>query len=148
MKKTLLILACVVVLVSLLLVSCGKKDDGADSSTTTTKKGEPVSVEVSTDAQTGEAYITNVNGERIPVTTNKDGAVELIEDLVTKTAKQVEEEKAANNENGGSGSNTPATNAPSPTTPNTTASQDEGSVEIGTGSVMDEEHAAVIDWSN
>lgn len=42
--------------------------------------------------EAGEKYITNINGDLIPVTTDKDGFMDL-EDLRTKTAEQVQREK-------------------------------------------------------
>ncbi len=152
MKRTIIILACVILVVSMLLAACGKKD--GDNSTTTTKEQETLDIEIFTEPDTGESYVTNKNGEHIPVTTGKDGAVELIDDLITKTAKQVEEEKATmeqatqnQNSNNSNNNNTQPATTQASQPENTTGSQAEGDVEIGSGDALDEEHAAVIDWT-
>ena len=160
MKRTLIILACLILAVSVLLVACGKKN-----------KDELATVVYSTDADTGEVYVTNTDGDRIPVTTSKDGSVELYEDLITKTVKQVEQEKASiseaeaqnqdngnanantdNNTNANTNANTNNTTQANQQTNTTSAQQKETTtnepVEVVSGDVLDEEHAAVIDWSN
>jgi hypothetical protein len=151
MKRTIIILACVILVVSMLLAACGKKD-GDNNTTTTTKEQETLDIEIFTEPDTGESYVTNKNGEHIPVTTGKDGAVELIDDLITKTAKQVEEEKATSdqanqNQNNNNNGNSQTSESQTSQSEKTTGSQAEGDVEIGSGDALDEEHAAVIDWT-
>lgn len=84
-KKSVIIAVCLLA-ITLLTVACNKKD-----------KKDPDSVSASVEYTTnedGEKYITNVYGDLIPVTTSKDGSMELLEDLMTKTAEQVKEEQS------------------------------------------------------
>ena len=140
MKKTIIAIAVIIVIVCVMLCACGTKK--GDEETTTTLTAE---IEVLTE-ENGEKYVTNKDGEHIPVTTSLDGAVDLYDDLVTKTGEQVSKEaesinqakenQAATTANG----STPATSAPQ-----TTQSSGEGVV-IGNGDPLDEDNAAVIDW--
>ena len=52
-----------------------------------------VPIDYTTD-EAGEKYVTNIYGDLIPVTTSKDGGMELIDDLITKTKEQAEREKS------------------------------------------------------
>lgn len=87
MQKKVIFAAICLLAVALLAVACDKKDnkDEPDPSYS------PVEYTIGED---GEKYITNVYGDLIPVTTSNTGAVELMEDLVTKTKEQAEKEKA------------------------------------------------------
>ena len=89
MQKKILAVAVAVLLFAFGSVACEKKDKIEEDSTY-----EPF--EYTTD-EAGEKYVTNIYGDLIPVTTSESGAVELIEDLVTKTKEQVEQEKAEQN---------------------------------------------------
>lgn len=140
MKKTIIAIAVIIVIACVLLCACGTKK--GDEETTTAISAE---MEVSTE-ENGEMFVTNKDGERIPVTTGLDGSMEFVEDLVTKTGEQVSKEaesisqaketQAAATESG----STPATSAPQ-----TTQSSGDGVV-IGDGDPLDEDNAAVIDW--
>lgn len=139
MKKTIIVIAVIIVIACVLLCACGTKKGNEE--TTTTSAAE---IEVLTD-ENGEAFVTNKEGEHIPVTTGLDGAAEFVEDLVTKTEAQVSREaesisqaketQAATTEIG----STPATSAPQTT-------QSSGGIEIGDGDPLDEDNAAVINW--
>lgn len=85
MKKRVFIISAALVLTAVMLSSCGK-DGKIDENSTTAP------VEYSTE-ENGDLYVTNVNGEHIPVTTDKNGMVDMYEDLITKTAEQVSREK-------------------------------------------------------
>lgn len=85
MQKKILAVALLVLLVAFGAVACGKNDNIEEN-----PNYEPF--EYTTD-EAGERYVTNVYGDLIPVTTTKDGSMELIEDLVTKTKEQAEKEK-------------------------------------------------------
>lgn len=80
-KKSVIIAVCLLA-ITLLTVACNKKKPDADA---------PIDYTIGED---GERYITNVYGDLIPVTTSKDGGVELIEDLMTKTKEQAAQEKS------------------------------------------------------
>ena len=139
MKKTIIVIAVIIVIACVLLCACGTKK--GEDETTTTSAAE---IEVLTE-ENGEKYVTNKEGEHIPVTTSLDGAMEFVEDLVTKTEAQVSKEaesisqaketQAATTEN----NSTPATSAPQTT-------QSSGGIEIGNGDPLDEDNAAVINW--
>lgn len=143
MKKTVIALALVLVLICILLTACkSKKDDGE---TTTAPVGESTTVEVFTDPATGETYVTNKDGEHIPVTTSLDGSMEFYDDLVTKTGEQVSKE-AASIEEAKQTQTAPAPTSAPTTQPSQGTTQSSDSVEIGDGDVFDDGHAAVIDW--
>lgn len=139
MKKTIIVIAVIIVIACVLLCACGTKK--GDEETTTTLSAE---MEISTE-ENGEMFVTNKDGERIPVTTGLDGSMEFVDDLVTKTGEQVSKEaesinqaketQAATTEN----NSTPATSAPQTT-------QSSGGVVIGDGDPLDEDNAAVINW--
>ena len=148
MNKKYLIIAIAIVLATIcfVLAGCNTKTDGDETTTDTTTATSPI--EVFTEAEGGEPYVTNKKGEHIPVTTSLDGSIEFVEDLVTKTAEQVSNEAESINR---AKENTTGAKAPSTTAanqnPGTTASQ---GVEVNTDSSMDdlfdEDNAAVIDW--
>ncbi len=76
-KKSVIIAVCLLA-ITLLTVACNKKKPDADA---------PIDYTIGED---GERYITNVYGDLIPVTTSKDGGMELLDDLMTKTTTQSE----------------------------------------------------------
>ncbi len=86
MKKRVFIISAALVLTAVMLCSCGKDGKIEENDTTTAP------VEYSTE-ENGDLYVTNVNGEHIPVTTDKNGMADMYEDLITKTAEQVSKEK-------------------------------------------------------
>lgn len=86
MQKKILAVAVALLLFVLGAVACGKKDKIEEDS-------GYAPFEYTTD-EAGEKYVTNIYGDLIPVTTSENGAIELIEDLVTKTKEQAQQEKA------------------------------------------------------
>lgn len=86
MNKKIVAVALAVLTLAFVFVSCGKKDSENG------KKTEFEEIEFTTD-EDGELYITNVHGDLIPVTTGKDGSMELIDDLYTKPKEQADKEK-------------------------------------------------------
>ena len=123
MNKKIIAVALLILMISVVFISCGKKRSW-EKDDTTAAPSETTSIEYTTD-ESGEKFVTNINGELIPVTTGKDGSVEFYEDLITKTSEQAAE-----------------------TEPNDAPTKSEsGTVKIGTGDPADESHAAVIDWS-
>lgn len=84
MQKKILALALLVLAVAFGAVACGKSDE---------IEAIPGFEPFEYTTIDGEAYVTNVYGDLIPVTTSENGSVELLEDLVTKTKEQVEKEK-------------------------------------------------------
>lgn len=141
MSKKILSVSVCIVLLSLIFVACGKdKNEPVPDDTTT-------SIEYTTDTD-GNTYVTNINGELIPVTTGKDGSVEFIDDLVTKTKAQADKEKEEmdkdkeEEKNPGDGGNGGNNNED-----NTTTTKKSDGIIIGDDDVgKNDSHDAVIDW--
>lgn len=132
MNKKIIAVALLILMISVVFISCGKKKSW-EKDDTTAAPSETTSIEYTTD-ESGEKFVTNINGELIPVTTGKDGSVEFYEDLITKTSEQAAE--------------TEPNGEDKPEKPNDAPTKSEsGTVKIGTGDPADESHAAVIDWS-
>lgn len=132
MNKKIIAVALLILMISVVFISCGKKRDW-EKDDTTAAPSETMSIEYTTD-ESGEKFVTNINGELIPVTTGKDGSVEFYDDLITKTSEQAAE--------------TEPNGEDKPEKPNDAPTKSEsGTVKIGTGDPADESHAAVIDWS-
>ena len=132
MTKKIIDVALLILMISVVFISCGKKRSW-EKDDTTAAPSETTTIEYTTD-ESGEKFVTNINGELIPVTTGKDGSVEFYEDLITKTSEQAAE--------------TEPNGEDKPEKPNDAPTKSEsGTVKIGTGDPADESHAAVIDWS-
>lgn len=132
MNKKIIAVALLILMISVVFISCGKKRSW-EKDDTTAAPSETTSIEYTTN-ESGEKFVTNINGELIPVTTGKDGSVEFYEDLITKTYEQAAE--------------TEPNGKDEPEKPNDAPTKSEsGTVKIGTGDPADESHAAVIDWS-
>ena len=132
MNKKIIAVALLILMISVVFISCGKKRSW-EKDDTTAAPSETTSIEYTTN-ESGEKFVTNINGELIPVTTGKDGSVEFYEDLITKTSEQAAE--------------TEPNGEDKPQKPNDAPTHSEsGTVKIGTGDPADESHAAVIDWS-
>lgn len=132
MKKSIIAVALALVAMATLMTACKKNEDFKEKPNTDNK------IEYSTD-ENGDLFITNVNGEKIPVTTDKDGYAEMYEDLVTKTAAQVAKDKVKKE----------AETAAPATEPETTAKKTEGQtkkVVVGNDDINNGSHDAVIDW--
>ena len=132
MKKSIIAVALALVAMATLMTACKKNEDFKEKPNTDNK------VEYSTD-ENGDLFITNVNGEKIPVTTDKDGYADMYEDLVTKTAAQVEKDKEKKE----------AETAAPATEPETTAKKTEdqtNKVVVGNDDLNSGSHDAVIDW--
>ena len=132
MKRSIIAVALALVAMATLMTACKKNEDFKEKPNTDNK------VEYSTD-ENGDLFITNVNGEKIPVTTDKDGYAEMYEDLVTKTAAQVAKDKEKKE----------AETAAPATEPETTAKKTEDKtkkVVVGNDDLNSGSHDAVIDW--
>ncbi len=132
MKKSIIAVALALVAMATLMTACKKNEDFKEKPNTDNK------IEYSTD-ENGDLFITNVNGEKIPVTTDKDGYAEMYEDLVTKTAAQVAKDKEKKE----------AETAAPATEPGTTAKKTENQtkkVVVGNDDMNNGSHDAVIDW--
>lgn len=132
MNKKIIAVALLILMISVVFISCGKKRSW-EKDDTTAAPSETTSIEYTTD-ESGEKFVTNINGELIPVTTGKDGSVEFYEDLITKTSEQAAETEPNGEDKPGKPNDAPT-------------KSESGTVKIGTGDPADESHAAVIDWS-
>lgn len=130
MKKTLVILSLVMLLCVFAFTACKntEQDETPDGQET---------IEYST-YENGNLFVTNVDGEEIPVTTDKDGYVELYKDLVTKSAQQVSKEQTE--------TQTQAQTSSAPETTEKQQTSEKTQISVGTADMNDEEHDAVIDW--
>ena len=132
MNKKIIAVALLILMISVVFISCGKKRSW-EKDDTTAAPSETTSIEYTTD-ESGEKFVTNINGEHIPVTTGKDGSVKFYEDLINNTSDQAPQ--------------TQPNGKDEPQKPNDAPTKGEsGTVKIGTGDPADESHAAVIDWS-
>ena len=132
MKKSIIAVALALVAMATLMTACKKNEDFKEKPNTDNK------IEYSTD-ENGDLFITNVNGEKIPVTTDKDGYAEMYEDLITKTAAQVAKDKEKKE----------AETAAPATEPGTTAKKTEDQtkkVVVRNDDINNGSHDAVIDW--
>lgn len=139
MQKKILVIALCLLAVVFLTVACNKnKEQGNDY----------VPIDYTTD-EAGEKYVTNIYGDLIPVTTSKDGGVELPDDLYTKTLEQVEKEKAEIQKEEQQTPNEPAGGEDKPNENPNDKPQDNpkdpnGGIQVGNKDVSDRD--AVIVW--
>lgn len=70
MNKKIIAVALLILMISVVFISCGKKRSW-EKDDTTAAPSETTSIEYTTD-ESGEKFVTNINGELIPVTTGKD----------------------------------------------------------------------------
>ena len=132
MNKKIIAVALLILMISVVFISCGKKRSW-EKDDTTAAPSETTSIEYTTD-ESGEKFVTNINGELFPVNTGKEGSDEFYEDLKTKTSAPADEAEPNGKDK--------------PEKPNDAPTKSEsGTVKIGTGDPADESHAAVIDWS-
>lgn len=135
MQKKAVIIAVCLLAITLLAVACNKKDKKEPDAT-----NAPIDYTIGED---GEKYITNVYGDLIPVTTSKDGSVELIEDLMTKTKEQAEKEKTEMEEESMRNESTDGQDS----TKNDTTKTSSGGIQVGNDNIRDHsDRDAVIVW--
>lgn len=141
MQKKIIAIAFILLMLVFAAVACNKHEIGE------TPNYESV---YTTDGD-GNLYVTNVYGDLIPVTTGKDGSMELIEDLYTKTKEQADQEKADSEkqpedeespkgEDGGQGGNEDPDKDKNEQEPN------KNGIQVGTDSITGEGREAVIVW--
>lgn len=143
MNRKIIVTAILLVIAVLVFASCNKKEKPNDNTTASQQSSQTNNFEYSTN-DNGEVFITNVKGEEIPVTKSSDGSIELIDDLITKTAEQVSSEKAEIESNKTA---TSASSAASTASSTSSSSSSSGGIVIGSEDPLEnEENAAVIDW--
>lgn len=111
MNKKYIAVALVMLLMVSVFAACKKDDPKPNEDVNGTNKAE-----ISTD-ENGDSYVTNVDGDRIPVTTDEDGFYDDIKDLYTQTTTKKD---AQNSTSGTTESQENSTNG----TTSTTAKQD------------------------
>ena len=136
-KKSVIIAVCLLA-ITLLTVACNKKD-----------KKEPDSVSASVEYTTnenGEKYITNVYGDLIPLTTSKEGGVEIIVYLMTNTMEHAAQEKSEMENADKNDAEEPAggENKPEDKPNNKPEDKPQGGMQVGNNSAS--ERDAVIVW--
>ncbi len=143
MRKKILAVSAAILIFAVMAVACGKAEEYDK-----TEAYNPI--EYTTD-ESGEKYVTNVYGDLIPVTTGKDGSVELLEDLYTKTKEQAEKEKQemeneANNAGNNQGNNQNNNQGDSGNNSGNNSGNSSGGIQVGSNSPKDEGKEAVIVW--
>lgn len=138
MQKKILVIALCLLAVVFLTVACNKNKE---------QDNDYVPIDYTTD-EAGEKYVTNIYGDLIPVTTSKDGGMELIDDLITKTKEQAEREKSEiDKENQSKNEVTGGEDTPNDTPtdkPEDNTKKPSGGIQVGDKDVSDRD--AVIVW--
>lgn len=143
MRKKILAVSAAILIFAVMAVACGKAEEYDKTDTYNP-------IEYTTD-ESGEKYVTNIYGDLIPVTTDKDGSVELLEDLYTKTKEQAEKEKQemeneANNAGNNQGNNQNNNQGDSGNNSGNNSDSGSGGIQVGSNSPKDEGKEAVIVW--
>lgn len=138
MQKKILIIALCLLAVVFLTVACNKNKEPD-------KDYVPIDYTIGED---GEKYVTNIYGDLIPVTTSKDGGMELIDDLITKTKEQAEKEKSEIDKENQATSEEPVTGGePSEDEPQTGSTNPQGGIQVGNEDIRNHsDRDAVIVW--
>ncbi|MDE5994019.1 MAG: hypothetical protein K2G60_00750 [Oscillospiraceae bacterium] len=144
MNKKILLVSAIILILTVSLTACkGKKDDAGNESNTdkvvqtvtvTGKDGGVTNVEIFEDAS-GDKYITNVDGEKIPLTTDEQGYSDDIGYIVTsKPANDKKPDSSSNTVKPTDGNNPTESSQPSSSaTDNSTAPENS----TGGGIVID-----------
>lgn len=159
MKKKYIIAVAVAILALAVLFAACKKDEEEEDKPV---NGESNAAESISTEENGDMYVTNVDGDKIPVTTDKDGFFDDIKSLVTATTAKASEQSgtsspASANKGEPSSSqsdaptskpqeNTSGTGAPEKTTANansTTAPTEAQTFKIGTDG---NQNGGVVSW--
>lgn len=149
MNKKIFIIAAIILALTVALTACkSKKDDPANEENTdkvvqtvtvTGKDGGVTNVEIYEDAS-GDRYITNVEGTKIPLTTDDQGFSDDIGYLVTsKPATESNSAKPTDNKPTGNDNPTGSTQPSSSSEENSTAPENStgGGIVIGSGGQQD-----------
>lgn len=133
MSKKILLISAIILVLTVVLTACkGKNYDKTEESTdkvvqtvtVTSKDGGVTTVEIYEDTS-GDQYITNVDGEKVPLTTDSEGFYEDIGYIVT-SKPSTSNNTSANNSTAGTQSPTSGNATPSSSNGNTTPSSSNG----------------------
>lgn len=120
MSKKIIVVAILMLAIVVFFAAC-KKDNYDVSYTIPGENGEIVEVYVDED---GNEFITNVDGDRIPVTTDKDGFYDDITALVTQTTVKDDKDNTTTSTTKADNSTTTTTKANKDNTTTTKADKD------------------------
>ena len=152
MSKKIIATALLVLAVTVLFAAC-KKDEYVLSHTVPAETGV---INVFEDKD-GNEFVTNTDGDLIPVTTDKDGFLDDVEDLITATTDPSKKpsKKPVINENSTAPKTSTTTTSPSSTTTTTepsSADDDTSTTETTTESTTKKKPVIVngdsIDWND
>ncbi len=91
MNKKIILVAVLLLAIVVTFAACkDREDDYKVDHTVTLANGDVIDVYEDED---GENFVTNVDGDKIPVTTDVDGFYDNIEDLITETTTKKSENK-------------------------------------------------------
>lgn len=105
MNKKIIAVAVMLLAVVVVFAACKKDDDYKVDYTVTLENGDVVDVY---EDENGENFVTNVEGDKIPVTSDPDGFMDKIDDLITETTTK----KSDKNDKEDKSSTTTSTTAP------------------------------------
>lgn len=105
MNKKIIAVAMLLLAVVVVFAACKKDDDYKVDHTVTLENGDIVEIYEDED---GENFVTNLEGDKIPVTSDPDGFYDSIADLITETTTK----KSDKNDKDDKNSTTTSTTAP------------------------------------
>ena len=136
MTKKIIVAALLLVAVAVVFSAC-KKDDYEVSYTVPVEDGEAITVYKDNE---GNEFVTNVDGDKIPVTTDKDGFYDDITSLVTETTTKKQDNTT-----------TSTTKQDKDNTTTTTTNPDKDDTTTTTGAPVQiggEGHQDSVDWKD
>ena len=145
MSNKIIVAALLLVAVAVVFSAC-KKDDYEVSFTVPVEDGEPITVFKDNE---GNEFVTNVDGDKIPVTTDKDGFYDDITSLVTETTTKKQDNTTTTTKPNKDNTTTTTT---SPNKDNTTTTKpDKDNTTTTTGAPVQiggEGHQDSVDWKD
>ena len=96
MNKKIILVAVLLLAIVVTFAACkDREDDYKVDHTVTLENGDVVDVY---EDEEGEQFVTNVDGDKIPVTSDVDGFYDNVEDLITETTTKKSENKTEKDE--------------------------------------------------
>ena len=135
MSKKILLISAIILVLTVALTACKGKDDEptpestdkvVQTVTVTGKDGGVTTVEIYEDAS-GDQYITNVDGEKVPVTADSEGFYEDIGYVVTSKPSNTEKNTSVNYL---TGSTQPSSTTTTTTVPSSSETTTSGGIKI------------------
>lgn len=146
MSKKIIVAALLLVAVAVVFSAC-KKDDYEVSYTVPVEDGEAITVYKDNE---GNEFVTNVDGDKIPVTTDKDGFYDDITSLVTETTTKKQDNTTTSTTKQDKDNTTTTTN-PDKDNTTTTTNPDKDDTTTTTGAPVQiggEGHQDSVDWKD